>query len=343
MRNLCGSIRVYRPPRIRQRQKRRRDRFCARGNPFVADVRAIPYTRPRVRRRKWIKRSLLAVALVLTVAAALSYWAFKDTPDYYRRPQLSAEERAAAADRAEKKLIRTKEWANDLWVREHRSLLANDGVATMTASSVDLPPARETFTVSFTGRELNAFVEKWSDTWDQRYRDSLTDPIVILQKDRIILAGALTDLGAVASFHFFPRINDQGQLLLTLESVRAGRLPMPEMMWASHRDRAIDGLLRRLPDWQQNATIAPNGVANSDAVAAHMSKLLFDVVARRPREPGLFIPFEDDGRAVPVRLTAVQVADGELTLTVEPMTFPERSALLKRIREPAPAAIASAS
>lgn len=286
-----------------------------------------------VRRRKWIKRSLLAVALVLTVAAAVSYWAFKGTPDYYRRPQLTAEQRAEASDRAEKKIIRTKEWANDLWVREHRSILASRSGATKPAT-VASRPAEQSLTVSFTERELNTFFEKWSHLWDEKYRDTITEPAVVLQEDRIILAGTLADVGTVASLHLFPRIDDEGQLLLTLESVRAGRLPMPEMMWGPQRDRAVDALRRRLPGWQENATIEPNGVASSDAVAAHMSKLLFDVLSGTPHEPVLFIPFENDGRAVPVRLTAVRIADGELSLTVEPMTSAQRSALLARIREP---------
>lgn len=280
---------------------------------------------------------MLAVALVLT-AAALSYWAFKGTPDYYRRPVLTAQERAEAADRAEKKIIRTREWVNDLWVSEHRSIRAGaTGAATAPAATRPADP----FTVSFTEHELNAFSEKWSRTWDQRYRETLTDPVVIFREDRIILAATLTDLGAVAGFHFYPRINEQGQLRLTLESVRAGRLPMPEMVWAGQRDRAIEGLRRRLPDWQRGARIEPNGVANPDAVAAHMTKLLFDVLAGRPHEPVLFIPFADDGRAVPVRLTAMQIADGQLTLTVESMTADERTALLDRIREPAPTLTAS--
>ncbi|HEV2293523.1 MAG TPA: hypothetical protein VGR35_06680 [Tepidisphaeraceae bacterium] len=293
-----------------------------------------------MRRRKWIKRSLLAVALLLTATAAVSYWAFKGTPDYYRRPALSAEERADAANRAEKKLIRTREWANDLWVNEHRSIVAGSAGPATTQAATNQPD--EPLTISFTERELNAFSEKWSQSWDQTYRDFLTDPAVILRKDRIILAGTLTEVAAVASLHFFPRIDSDGRLLLTLDSVRAGRLPMPEMIWSRQRDRALAALHQRLPGWQQEARIEPNGVANADAVAAHMSKLLFDVVARRPREPVLFIPFEDDGRAVPVRLTNVQVTDGELTLTVAPLNPAERTTLLERVREPLTTVTASA-
>ena len=306
-------------------------------------MRAIPYTRARVRRRKWIKRSLLGIAVVLTAAAALSYWAFKGTPAYYHRLQLSDAERADAADRAEKKFIRTKEWANDLWVGEERSLAAGQGRdATNPGAQATTAAAGQPFTVSFTEHELNAFFEKWSKSWEQRYQQHVRDPAVVLRDGRIILLGTLVDVGTIASFHFQPLIDDANQLRLTLESVRAGRLPMPEMVWSAQRDRLVAALQRRLPAWQQGATITPNGVANRNAVAAHMSKLLFDVLERRPREPVLFLPFDDDGRAVPVRLTDVRIAEGELTLTVEPMTPADRAVLLERIREPVAAQTASA-
>ena len=292
-----------------------------------------------MRRRRWIKRSLLAIAAVLTGAAALSYWAFKGTPDYYHRPQLSPQERADAADRADEKIIRTRYWANELWAQEQRDIVDGAGATTAAATRTR---AAQSYTVSFTENELNAFFEKWSNSWEARYANRVKDPAVVLRDDRIILLGTVSEIGAIASFHFQPLIDDQGRLRLTLESVRAGRLPMPEMIWAAQRDRLVAGLQQRLPAWQSKATIAPNGVANREAVAAHMSKLLFDVLARRPREPVLFLPFEDDGRAVPVQLTSVRITDGELTLTVESMPPADRAALLERIREPVPGATASA-
>jgi hypothetical protein len=292
-----------------------------------------------VRRRRWIKRSLLAIAVVLTGAAALSYWAFKGTPDYYHRPQLSAQERADAANRATQKVLGTSTWANDLQASEHRAILNSAGTTTAPATS-----RRQSHTVSFSERELNALFEQWSSRVEQTYSKHIRDPAIALRADRIILVGTVAEMGTVASAHFQPLIDDQGRLLLTLESVRAGRLPMPEMVWAAQRDRAVAALRARLPKWQAGATVAPNGVANADAVAAHLSKLLFDVLARRPREPVLFLPFDTQrpSSAVPVRLTSVRVTDGELTLTVESMTPADRAALLDRIREPVPGATALA-
>jgi len=286
---------------------------------------------------------LLAIAVVLTGAAALSYWAFKGTPDYYHRPQLSAQERADAANRATQKFLGTSTWANDLQASEHRAILDSAG-AGVGATTAPTTSPNQSHTVSFSEHELNALFEQWSSRIEQTYSKHVRDPAIALRADRIILVGTVADMGTVASAHFQPLIDDQGRLLLTLESVRAGRLPMPEMVWAAQRDRAVAALRARLPMWQAGATIAPNGVANADAVAAHLSKLLFDLLARRPREPVLFLPFDPQrplSSAVPVQLTSVRVTDGELTLTVESMTPADRAALLDRIREPVPGATAS--
>jgi hypothetical protein len=284
---------------------------------------------------------LLAIAVVLTGAAALSYWAFKGTPDYYHRPQLSAQERADAANRATQKFLGTSTWANDLQASEHRAILDGAGAGATTAPATS---PNQSHTVSFSEQELNALFEQWSSRVEQTYSKHVREPAIALRADRIILVGTVAEMGTVASAHFQPLIDDQGRLLLTLESVRAGRLPMPEIVWAAQRDRAIAALRARLPKWQAGATIAPNGVANADAVAAHLSKLLFDVLARRPREPVLFLPFDPQrpSSAVPVQLTSVRVTDGELTLTVESMPPAARAALLDRIREPVPGATASA-
>ncbi len=296
-----------------------------------------------MRRHKWIKRSLLALAAVLTLTAAMGYWAFKGTPDYYVRSSLSAQEQSDAAQRALNKIIDTREWANDVWISEERSIQGN----IITGANVATRPATTTiagrpFTVSFTEGELNALFQQWSrNHWEEKIGQYVNDPALILRDGRLILAGTVTDMGAVASFHFYPLIDEQGRLLLTLESVRAGRLPMPEMIYAAQRDRLLAALQLRLPGWQKGAAIAPNGVANDAAVAAHMSQLLIDVMHRTPREPVLFLPFDVDRRAVPVRLTDVQIADGGVTLTVESMTGPDRAALLERIREPSPRITAS--
>jgi hypothetical protein len=46
----------------------------------------------------------------------------------------------------------------------------------------------------------------------------------------------------------------------------------------------------------------------------------------------LFLPIADRGEAIAVRVSQVQVEEGKITLLVLPLSIPERSALLKRLR-----------
>jgi hypothetical protein len=157
----------------------------------------------------------------------------------------------------------------------------------------------------------------------------------VLRDGKLILAGTMKELGAVASVHFRPGVTTEGRLSLQLAGVHAGRLPMPSGLWEKHRQTLRASLRGKLPAWQQNAHISPSGVANAAAIQAAMGRMMLDVLDDRPGETMLFLPMDplDDG-AVPVRVRDVTVANREVTLSVESLTPKERAALLQRIRTP---------
>jgi hypothetical protein len=277
----------------------------------------------------------VALLVLLLAGAGLSYRAFKGTPDFYQRPQLSDRERADAFNEATQKIIRTREWAQDVWTNQQRALTRDPAAAAPTQPV-------QAYTVSFSEREVNAYVEQISirDRWDEKIGKYVKDPTVALRDGRIILAGTIPDLGTVASVHFAPTIDEQGRFQLKLARVLAGRLPMPPIVWSGQRERVENAIRSRLPEWQSKAQIDANGIANAAAIAADAGKLLLETLHDRSREPVLFLPFKDRA-AVPVRLTDVKVADGALSFTVMPVTPAERAALMERLREPEPGATAS--
>ena len=299
------------------------------------------------RMHKWVKRALLVVALLLAGAIVFAVGGivlFKGTPGWYRPEELAGtpEERAAAAQRAENKLIEVRNWAELLnadavhaQADADAQAQAAPGAAAAAAPARAATRAADSLTVAFTEKELNAFFRKWSVAygWEAKYGRFLSDPVIELQPERLILAGKVTDAGTVASFHFRPALDARGQLRLDLAGVRGGRLPLPQAAWTPQRDKVLAALRARLPAWQRDARIDATGAANGPAIATAMAKLVFDVTTGRPGEPVLFLPLSE-GHSVPVRLTAVSVDDHELTLTAQPMTDGERAALLQRIREP---------
>jgi uncharacterized protein YpmS len=283
------------------------------------------------RKHKWLRRTLLAVAVVVTVViggALVALWLVRAEPTFYRPVELTAEQREAAAQRATNKLATIQNQA-----------------ARLHAASNTRPVSPDEITVSFTADELNSFFDKWSNfqNWKASYQPYLDDPVVILQDGRIIFAGRVKELNLVASIHFEPKIDENGQLDLELVRVLGGRLPLPESMIGTYKDRLVASLRQKLPMWQASAAIDANGAANPSAIAASATKLLFHVLNHEPTEPVLYLPVMAQKGSVPVRISDVRIEAQTLTLRVRPMTRQQQVALIERIRAGDQQGVANAS
>lgn len=290
---------------------------------------------------KWLKRILLVLAILLSGVLAVlggSYYLMKGTPDWYHPRHQTAEQRADSARSAERKLADVQNWAADAQAAETR---ARSGRATAT-----MPAAATAATVTFTEDELNAFFYKWAEFyhWQERYGRYLSDPVLVLQDDRLILAAQMRDFDAVVSFHFEPALDESGQLHLKLVRVLAGRLPLPDTVWSSQKERLERSIKAHLPHWRQNARIDPTGIANDDAVMAGMSNLILHLLNNQPSRPVIFLPIIHDSRVrkVPVKLLNVAIEPHALTLTVDRLTSAERADYLEHLRREEPVQTASA-
>jgi hypothetical protein len=284
--------------------------------------------------RTWIKRVsffVVGLALVLAGVAGWAYWKVRGTPDWLRPSTATAEERAAAANRLDQKILEALSVARG-WGE------SPEDSQTQPAGSEDKRPAATQhyshLKVSFTEDELNASFQKWDQLyhWTERYRNYVQDPSIVLHDGKIIVVGKSDEVGTVVSLHFDPKLTSRGQLELRLSSVLAGRFSLPQWSVEKYRTSARTKLKSVLPNLQRKATIDPDGSANSDAVAAGMAKLFLHVLDDEPGEPVLFLPVRNK-RSVPVKLTDVTVANKELTLIVKPLNARERQAVLEQIRE----------
>jgi hypothetical protein len=283
--------------------------------------------------RKILRNTLIATAALLAAAIVLSVVGiamFKGTPAWYSgatgdRPTGAQREQLARA--AENKMIEAQNWA---------ATLRADAQRAQHATTATTARAQASHVIEFSDHELNALFDKWSVLygWRDKYAQYLENPRIILRNDRLILAGRMKELGAVASFQFRPTLDAGGKLRLDLVRVTGGRLPLPEGAWAKWRDGIVNATRENLPRWRAQARIDSTGAANFPAMAATLSRLLFAVAARQPAEPVLFLPLAGDGDSVPVKVAHVAAETGKLTLTVEPMSPAERTALLQRIRTP---------
>ena len=67
-----------------------------------------------------------------------------------------------------------------------------------------------------------------------------------------------------------------------------------------------------------------------------IARLLLNALNDRPSDGVVFVPFQlgDIRHALAVALTQINVSDGSLTVTLEPLTSAEQAALLTRIKAP---------
>lgn len=285
---------------------------------------------------KWFKRLAIFVVglvLVLALAAGAAYvYGVRGQPEWLKRPMASDAERAAAAGRADRKILETLSLVGEMNAAEAGESRAAAGDPT-DKRAVATQPSR-LLRVDFTEDELNASFQKWDRLygWTERYKAYVQDPSVVIHDRRLVLAGDSKELGTVVSLHFDPKLTEDGQLDLQLAQVLAGRLPIPQAFFEKYRASARAKLRAALPNLQRQAQIKPDGSANSEAMAAAMGQLFLHVLASEPGEPVVFLPV-GQSRSVPVRLTNVSLDNQTLSLTVKPLNAAERATLLERIRD----------
>ncbi|MBV8781667.1 MAG: hypothetical protein JO353_09735 [Phycisphaerae bacterium] len=290
--------------------------------------------------RKWEKRALFTVGLLLLIIGALAYRSIRllhGTPQWYRRSTATLAEKEAAARRAFNKFV---------GIQNVAATIHNDRQRARATQDATTEPA-QTITVSFTDDELNAFFEKWSnfEDWKQNYDSYVENPIILLKPGQILLAGQVRDLDTIATVEFDPSLDDQGQLDLKLTEILGGRLPIPQPFVRPYFHKITDVLRDRLPAWRQGATIEADGAANKNLICASLSRLLIRTLQGEPTDPILFLPVVERHANVPAQIVGVIVGDHWLTVTVRPLDHSQRQALVDRIhavdpiadsKEPAP-------
>lgn len=274
---------------------------------------------------KWAKRLALilgVVLILLLLAIGAGRQMLRGTPDWYQPRAISEVDREQAAQRLTNKLVDLQNRAAQ--ARRDELVLQRD------SSPPVEPPLLD---VSFSEEEINAFFQKWAalHDWKAIYGRHLSDPMIVLQNHRIILAGKLSEHQTIISLHFQPSITPAGELELKLARVSGGRLPLPTGLIENHLVRLRRRIENALPQWKRDARIDPDGSANRPAIYATLGDLVIRVTQQQPAEPVLFLPLLDKG-TMPVKVTSVNVSNRRIDLTVRPMSPGERIHLLDRLR-----------
>jgi hypothetical protein len=282
--------------------------------------------------KRWVRRSLIWVGGALAVALVLSVVGlrmFRASPAWYGEAEVPEAQREHYANAAENKMIRAQNWAQELRADEVRLARASESGASRPATR-----AAGEMTFALDQREINALLDKWSvmHGWKRQYEKFIDRPRVLLRDNSIIFAGRVSDINSVVSFQLLPGIDQQGRLNFELVRVMGGKLPLPESFWGPWRDKAAAEIDDRLPTLRRQANISPTGAANSSAMAAVMGNLFLKIAQQQPVDAIVFLPLAEKNESVPVRITSIDVADGELSISVQSLTAAQRTALLNRIK-----------
>jgi len=146
----------------------------------------------------------------------------------------------------------------------------------------------------------------------------LAEPAVVLDSGRVRIVARSLRYKKIVSIDIGLTIGPDGWLRVSTESARIGQLPVP----ASFVRSAIERLQGKLSQRLGGATSAPAmGGLNSSQVA----RVIQRVVSAIDGEP---IPTEMTWRITTrkrVRVTRIDIADGKLTLHMEPVGRPEEN------------------
>jgi uncharacterized protein YpmS len=197
-------------------------------------------------------------------------------------------------------------------------------------------PNIEPITVEFTQEELTAFIVRWSNLHSELVDRYITGAQFILHPGQLVFACKITELDQIGAIHFSPSLDDQGQLHLDIDSISVGSLPVARTLIQGRLQRMEQSLEQWLPTWQSRARVEAAG-ANSEAVKAAMTELLLNTLADKPSPAVFFIPI-GGGKTVPVRVTNLDVKEGAMALTVQPLHADDRKTALINIRKPYPVA-----
>lgn len=285
---------------------------------------------------KWMKYLLGIVAIVLVgllISATVGYRFARQQPTFYRTYQWDAAQRSVVSQRTLNKLLQTKELAAAAHFAEVRAK-----TQTRPSASIDaIIPRVAPLTIRFTEEELNAFIFHNIDTFNglrKKMEEYVLDPGLFLKEGHLIIAGQIKGTDYLASVHFAPSIDEAGQLRLRIVKTMAGRLPVPRALLADKLKQLHDTIASRLPDLQRAATMDASGGSNPPLVMAAITKLLLAALSDAPAAPVLFMPVDEKGKAMPLRVTHVSAADDSLSLTFEPMSPEQRSEVFEQIRKP---------
>jgi hypothetical protein len=283
---------------------------------------------------RWLKRLLILLALGLLAVIAfclVGVHLYHGTPRWYRNPLATTQQVKDAANRADQKLIDLFSWAASTRAQQLRRMRGK-----LRPGETPIGPK----TVIFEDDEINSFITSWklapANPGDARMSRYFTNARIVMEDDALILIGESPAYGTLLSAEFHPLIDGQGNLRVDLDSLRAGLLPIPLPAVADPINRLQNALQQQLAVESPAVQIDSAQTADAAALGSCWIRLLLASLWDKPTNPVLIIPFDMTHlqAGFPAKVTHVNIQQGRMTLTMQPLTPDEAKKLQQDLKQP---------
>lgn len=271
-------------------------------------------------RKTWLRRigiSLLLLVLILGATGLVLYQRMGQVPDWYEQAQTLADDPKVE----ERTAIKLQSWANQVSAGDPQSKTAND----------------RQFTVVLTAADINRLIAKWSKSsgFESRINQYLQDVRVRIADGKITIAGKATDYDKVMSMVLEPQHDDTGNVQLKIDRILAGEQPMMLVMLNSQQITLSGAAAKRAKAVADRIKIDERSIASGETAELYATALLAELLSGRPADAYAFVNrisgfTSDDPLAS--RVKAIDIRDGELTLTLETLGAAERDKLVARLK-----------
>jgi uncharacterized protein YpmS len=268
---------------------------------------------------KWIGLSLLAVLIVAGVTGWVTYRRADKVPEWYS----AAQEIPDDPDVEKRTAIKLQTWANKVSAGDPQTKTAND----------------RQFTVTLTADDINRLISKWSKSagFEEKMSRYVKNVRVRIADGAITIGGQYVEYDKVVSVILKPKPADgSGYSQLKLDSMRIGEQPLPLVVLNDQQTRLSGNVARQAKSVASKLEIDDHSVASRSTADLYYTSLAAQLFAGQSADAYAFIGrlngFSTDD-PLATRVKAMDIRDGQITLTLETLDAAGREALLKRLHD----------
>ncbi len=190
----------------------------------------------------------------------------------------------------------------------------------------DRAQSNAAFEFTFTAEQLNRYLASMDEiaamlpeghsgqVQEMLAAAGLSDPVVAIEEGRMTLMVRATR-GVIVSADLSPAVDEQGRLFVPLRAIRMGRLGVPRVLLRYSLRQTRDKLLA-LHATQRGDKDVPGEAATADLAAVAANYALQMILAALDGQP--VVP-EGSYRHHRIRLAAIELGDGQITVHVAPV------------------------